>query len=99
MALIDRLDHSTDRDDHIANHSFSAAIYFWAKGEITRAQVISAFSITAGEETQLDQLSTYYGTLSVADKQEFHSRVEAAGILLEGGHITQAKYKSLLGMT
>jgi hypothetical protein len=99
MALIDRIDHSTDRDDHISNHAFSAAIYFWAKGDITRAQVIAAFTIAAEEETQLDQLAAYYGTLSVPDKQEFHSRVEAAGILLEGGHITQAKYKSLLGMT
>lgn len=99
MALIDRLDHTADRDDHIANHSFSAAMYFWAKGEITQAQVIAAFNLQAEDETQLDQLSTFYGTLSTEDKQEFHSRVEAAGILLETGLITQAKYKSLLGMT
>ncbi len=99
MALIDRLDHRLQRGVRISNHFFSAAVYFWAKGEITRDQLIVGLSLTPEDEVQLDQLSTFYGGLSASDKREFHSKVEAAGVLLEGGLISQAKYKTLLGMT
>ena len=100
MALIDRIFHD-DEDDlrHIANHAFSAALWFWAKGDITRQNVVDTFNMTAGDETQLDQLATHYSGLSAGDKRAFHSDVEAAGILAEGGLITKAKYKSLLGLT
>ncbi len=98
MALIDRLAHDVAAE-RISNHAFSAAMYFWAKGDITRQNVIDAFNLDATDEIQLDELSTFYTGLSTDDKQEFHSRVEAAGILLEGRHLTKTQYKNLLGMT
>lgn len=98
MALIDRLAHD-EGVASIPNHQFSGAVYFWAKGEITRQNVIDAFNLDATDEVQLDQLSTYYTGLSDADKQEFHSRMEAAGSLLETGLITKTKYQNLLGLT
>lgn len=100
MALVDRLAHDggPDATNRIANHSFSAAVYFWAKGDITRQNVIDAFNLDTTDEIQLDELSTFYTELSIEDKQEFHSRLEGAGILLESGLITKTKYKSLLGL-
>jgi hypothetical protein len=98
MALIDRLAHD-DGVESIPNHQFSAAVYFWAKGDITRQNVIDGFNLSATDETQLDQLSTFYTGLSAEDKQEFHSRMEAAGSLLETGRITKAFYRGLLGLT
>lgn len=98
MALIDRLAHDIGTET-IANHAFSAAMWFWSRGDVTRAQVIAAFALDATDEVQLDQLSTHYQALTVDRKQEFHSDMEAAGVLLESGLITKAKYKSLLGLT
>ena len=99
MALIDRIFHD-DPDDtrHIANHAFSAALWFWAKGDVTRSQVIAAFNMTTEDEIQLDKLRTYYIGLSAEDKKAFHSDVEAAGILAESGLISKTKYKALLGL-
>ncbi len=81
------------------NHAFSAALWYFAKGSITRADVVAAFDMTTDDEIQLDQISTHYAGLSAADKRAFHSDVEAAGILAEGEYITKAKYKTLLGLT
>lgn len=98
MALVDKIAHDSGVDS-MHNHQFSAALYFWAKGDITRQNVIDAFSLSATDETQLDQLSTFYTGLSTDDKQEFRERLEAAGMLLGSGLITKTKYKSLLGIT
>lgn len=100
MALIDRIFHDDpDTTRHISNHTWSAALYFWAKGEVTRAQVVTAFNLTTEDEVQLDQLIAFYQGLSTADKQEFHSRVEAAGVLAENGMITKTLYLQFLGMS
>ena len=97
MALVDKVFHD-DPATAVSNHAFSAALYMWSLGEITRQNVIDAFNLTVTDEIQLDQLAVYYTGLSAADKQEYHSRVEAAGILAEGAYITKAKYQSLLGL-
>jgi hypothetical protein len=100
MALIDRIFRDdVDPTRWIHNHEFSAAVWFWSKGEITRQDVINSFGLDATDEIQLDELATHYGTLTADEKSEWHSDLEAAGILAESGRITKAKYKSLLGLT
>ena len=99
MSLIDRIFHDDpDSTRNITNHAFSAALWFWAKGDITRSQVIAAFNMTTDDEVQLDQLQAHYESLSTQNKKSFHSDVEAAGILAESGLITKAVYRSLLGL-
>ncbi len=98
MALINRLAHDEGYAS-IANHAFSAAVWFWARGEVTRSNVINAFNLDSEDEVQLDQLSTYYQNLPVEEKRMFHSNLEAAGILLEQELIDKSKYKSLLGLS
>jgi hypothetical protein len=100
MTLIPRLDQTDpDPERHIPIHEWSAAMWFLAKGEFTKAQLVEAYTITVSDEVQLDQLITHYLGLPVSEQQEYHSTVESAGILLEAGQITVATYKSLLGMT
>lgn len=100
MALIDRIFHDDpDPGRYISNHAFSAAVWFWAEGELTRAQVVAAFNMTAADEVQLDELQTFYTSRTADEKLHFHSDLEAAGILAEQGLITKTKYKSLLGLT
>jgi hypothetical protein len=100
MALIDRIFHDdVDSNRNVSNHAFSAAVWFWAKGDLTRAQVIAAFEMTAADEVQLDELETHYQSLTADQKLHFHSDLEGAGVLAEQGFITKTKYKALLGLT
>lgn len=100
MALIDRLFHDDpDENRHIANHEWSAALWFWSKSKVTKAQVISLFKLDATDQIQLGQLETHYNGLTTAKKTEFHSDLEAAGILAESGRITKAMYRTFLGLS
>jgi len=100
MALIDRIFHDDpDPDRHIANHAFSAAIWLWARGEITRAQVVTGLNMTAADEVQLDELQVFYEAQLANEKSAFHSTVEAAGILAENGLITKAFYRGLFTLS
>ena len=100
MTLIDRLAHDTPGSEtDISNHEFSAAVWFWAQGDITQQNVVDAFTLTAEDEVQLDQLRTHYQNLGANQKLHFHSDLEAAGMLLEGGKLTKAQYKNLLGLS
>jgi hypothetical protein len=98
MALIDRLAHDAGVVS-IHNHRFSAAVWFWSKGDVTRQNVIDAFGLDSTDQVQLDLLRDHYLSLSAEEKLSYHSDLEAAGILLESGLITKIKYASLLGLT
>lgn len=78
---------------------FTAAIWFWAKGEITRTQVINGLDLDTSDEAQLDQLSTHYQGLSADDKRAFHNDLEAATTLRFEGKINDSQFKSFLGLT
>ncbi len=100
MSLIDRIFHDDpDPSRNMNNHAFSAGVWFWAKGDLTRAHIVSAFELTTDDETQLDLLQAHYVSLTPGEKQSFHSDMEAAGILAESGLITKEIYQSLLGLT
>jgi len=99
MALIDKLSQGLPNVGHIAAHTFSAAIFLWATGVITRAQVIAGLGLEASDEPQLDQLATHYTGLPADEKREFHGKVEALGVLMEVQLVTPAQFKSLLGLT
>lgn len=98
MSLVDKIAHSTE-EASMPNHQFAAACWFWAKGDITRAQIINMFDLEASDEPQLDQLATFYQGLSAELKQEFYSRLHGAVCLLETDLITKMQFKTLLGMT
>jgi len=111
MALVDRLSRPLPPVDpdlppvpeppggYLSNHAFSAAVYLWGQGIITRAQVVAGLGLRTDDEPQLDQLKTTYNGLTTAKKDAFHGRLEALGILLEGNYITAAFYKTQLGLT
>ena len=109
MALVDRLARPITEPDiseppeppggYLSNHAFSAAVYLWGQGIITRAQVVTGLALRTDDEPQLDQLKTTYNALTNAKKDAFHGRLEALGILLEGNYITAAFYKIQLGLT
>lgn len=98
MALTDRLG-PNQGVEHIAVHTWSAAMGAFAMGELTRTQIVEYFAISVEDQVQLDQLIAFYQGLTTAEKAKFHGRLEIAGNLFEVGAIGLAKYKSILGMT
>lgn len=99
MALIDRLARRTTDGRDIPGHDWEAALWLLQHGDITKANVVALFSLTPGEEADLDTLVAFYNGLSAGDKKAFFARNTAATIALQHGHISDAKYLSLLGMT
>ena len=104
MSLIDRIFHDDDPADpeglrHINNHALSGAVWFWATGKITRAQVVSSFNMTAEDEVQLDQIEAHYIALPADEKRSFHSDMDAAGTLVDCQKLTKPQYRALLGLT
>jgi hypothetical protein len=100
MALVDRLARIEPEpaEGYIANHAFSAGVYLWGQGIVTRAQIVAALALTPTDEVQFDQMKTHYDGLSTAKKDAFHGKLESLGILLETGYITKAFYKTQLGL-
>lgn len=107
MSLIARIDR-TDPDParHIPAHAWSAALWFFAKGEFDKTQIMNGFNMTtiasegaSADETQLDQLIAHYQGLTAQGKEEFHSTLESAGNLLELGYINTSTYMNLLGLS
>ena len=101
MALVDRLSRLQPEpiDGFIANHAFSAGVYLWGQGIVTREQIVTALGLTVEDQVQFDQMKTHYDGLTTAKKGDFHGTLEALGILLEMGYITKAFYKTQLGLT
>ncbi len=98
MSLLDRIE-QIDGVVPMNNHLFPAVIFMLTRGEMTRAQAITALGILATEEARFDEYKTEYDSLSATDQAFFFALVTAANIALEVRKITQAKYKSFFGMT
>ncbi len=95
MALFERI---TGDNNNIAVHTFFAAVDLWSNGDITRSDVVSAFSLTAADEVELDALkSTYDGIGSAANKARYVSRVHSTFILGESNLLTESQAKTILG--
>jgi len=99
MALMDKLSQGLEDVEHIPVHLFTAAVYLWSIGTLTRAQVITGLGLEVSDETQLDQLASHYSGLNNPDKREFFGKLEALGVLMEEQKITPTQFKNLLGIT
>jgi hypothetical protein len=100
MSIPDKLESTNDPlQIRISAHSFSAALFLWAKGRITKQNVVDHFGFDSQEEDQLDELAAYYQSLSVEDKAGFHGLIESCNILLEVGAINKTQYRNFLGIS
>jgi len=97
MALIDRLKPDAD-DDKISSHVFSAVVYLWNRGKITRAEVISKLGLLTADEVQLDALDSTYQALPPPHQIAHHGLIESCVIALEEGMITPQEMETILGM-
>jgi hypothetical protein len=98
MALIDHFapDAGTGPGENgfekFAVHLFTASLNLFAKGTVTKAQVISIFNMTENpapdaDEIQLDLMISVYTGKSAAGKAQYLHDIESAFIAYESGNI------------
>lgn len=87
----------------ISVHRFGAALREWATNGLTRADVITAFNLSAAETTELDALAATYAALpttttaNAISKAAFLDRMEDVFLLVETGDYPESKAKARLG--
>lgn len=90
-------------ETRISVHRFGAALRQWAAGELTRAQIVSAFTLSVAEQAELDALRATYDALGTGNaaaafaKAAWLDRMEDVFVLVESGDYPEAKAKSALG--
>lgn len=102
MALIDRIFRDVTGDSTIrrSNHLLMAGFWMWARGDITRAQFVSALELEPSDSEQVDQLKAAYESLNPqAEKDRFFGDFTAWSIAAEEGKITKAQFRTRFGLT
>jgi hypothetical protein len=84
---------------HIRAHQFAAAMWFRVTGDATDAQVIAMFDLSVEDQIQYNAMITFWTGLNATKQGQFKARLESALVLLQGGLIGRAKFKSLLGIS
>ena len=100
MALFERItsDGEAGSPAKISVHLFGIALREWTRGNITRAQVVSAFNLDAGDQTELDAISSTYQALSTDwDRLNFLAQMEDAFMAAEAGFYNKATVGNRLG--
>lgn len=96
--LYDRITATGESTQKIAVHSFASSLREWSRGAVTKAQIVSAFSLGTEEEGNLDSIaSVYQGKPNANSKTEYLVKIHDVFILCEAGLYTKAKAKSELG--
>lgn len=101
MALYARI--TANDASKISVHRFGAALRQWARGQLTRQQVIDAFGLTGSDITELDALQAAYTAMPTNNtgntliKAARLDEMEDVFLLCETGDYTEAKAKSALG--
>jgi hypothetical protein len=80
-------------------HTFFTALNEWARGAVTRTQVVNAFNLDAGQQTQIDTLSSNYTAKpNAAAKVDYLMKMHDAGLLSEAGFYTKTKFNTEVGL-
>ncbi len=101
MALIDRI-FRDPTDDAVRgdNHLMAAAFWLWARGDASRAQVVTALQLEAGDDGQLDELKATYDALATqAEKDRLFSDFTAWSVAAEGGHVTKDQFRTKFNLS
>ena len=101
MALIDRIfrDDTGDNTIRRSNHLLAAGFWMWARGDVTRAQFMSALELQASDVAQVDQLKAAYEALNPqAEKDRFFGDFTAWSIATEDGKVTKAQFRARFGL-
>ena len=90
--LLDRLERTSDPAvaPYLPVHEFSDSLMLWAEGELSRAQIVNFWSLTAPEEVELDALAAAYAASTATEKLLFGDKfvpgqtLKRIGAVMEG---------------
>lgn len=104
MALIDHFSQNAGNlgspIERLPAHQFSDSLYFWARGDITRNDVISMWNLQTSDEAQLDEMAAAYnGKGTALAKLDYMFTLEKILRLYEIGKATEAQVKAVLEVT
>lgn len=85
MSLFTRLVSPAEGEVKIPVHSFMAFMAEIIRGEATKAELITAFSLTSGEQTELDILVAKGGSLLASQRFEYARVLHDMLLLSEDG--------------
>ena len=94
MSLLTRLIDPADDEDKIAVHQFMAGLAEYKRGSITKADLVTAFNLSASEATALDEFLANLDADTI-DRAKIHDVL----FLGEAGLYSSAKVKTELGIT
>ena len=98
MALIDKLLPEAGGSPLLPAHQFTASCLGWFIGDWNRSDVISAWSLEASDEAQLDQAKTAYDAApSAITKLIYALKLERYAELGQSGKMTKSQFKTLMG--
>ena len=113
MSLISKIFH--EESPVASNHTLAAILRLLFRDEIVKNKAITdietmltannngvAYSLTAGELSQLDEFESQYDSQNAAGKQDYLAILEATLILAESGtgtYLARPKFKTINGLT
>jgi hypothetical protein len=95
MGLYERWTASDDTS--IAVHAFAAGLREMARGSVTRAQLVSAFSLGTTDQTELDAIIASYTAMTSTEKAAFLVKMHDVMLLSNHGLYDKTKAKAELG--
>ena len=81
MALFEKL--VGTEDPKLPIHTFAGSLHLWAKGLVTRADIVASYELDAGDDADLDFLKSKYD--ASANKTDFIATIEMLLIHGEDG--------------
>ncbi len=85
--------------DNIGGHLFEAALELYLNGHIPQSAVVSQFTLTASQETELAWFKTHFDGLGTAlAKIAYFHDVIACVTALQAGEMSEATFRSILGL-
>ena len=87
-----------DGVEKLPEHAFGSALSEYARGVVTKDQLVTAFNMSAEDESELDAIAVKYAALPAGlAKAAFIAKLEDVMVLSSAGFYSKAKAKTELG--
>ena len=86
------------KEDHIDGHVWEAALELYLQNHITLTQIGNVLNLTSSQEIELSYFYDEFDSRNFSGKLAYFMDTIAATIAFQGGYITEAKFRTILGL-
>ena len=86
------------KDECIDGHAWEAGLELYLQGHITLAQASAWFNMTSSQETELAYFKSEFDSRNFSGKLAFFQDLIAATTAFQIGAISEAKFRTILGL-